>query len=297
MIINGFDRISGPASIATPAFSGFLDELDAGVPDRYALNFTGSQFDFSPRSPFRTNDAPGHGASHADREGTVIAGNSFDYPFIHGQSLRANGVSFVSASRDAVADTMVNLSHYRFVDLILGKQKETRWPRPAMDSLRGTMFATFPPGFRSVLTQYCKSGGGLFVTGAYVGTDLFATLKTDSSKIRFAKEILHTTWVTDHAARTGKVSSVSPSFLPPGEWTAFRSDPDREMYGVESPDALGPANGSKLILRYSENQFGAATAFKGEYGVVVFGFPFETIAGAEKRDEVMKAAVSFLTGR
>ncbi len=294
IIINGFDRIAGPASIETPIFSGFLDDLDAGVPDRYALNFTGSQYDFSPGSPFRTNDAPGHGASHADREGTVIAGNSFDYPFIHGQSLRASGLSFLSASRDAVADTMVDLSRYRIVDLILGKQKETRWPRPAMDSLRGTMYTAFPPRFRSALTEFCKSGGGLFVSGAYVGTDLFAGTKPDSTKIRFAKEILHATWVTDHAARTGKVSSVSPSFLPPGEWTAFRPEPDREMYGVESADALGPANGSKLILRYTENQFGAATAFKGEYGVVVFGFPFETIVGADKRNDVMKAAVNFL---
>jgi hypothetical protein len=114
-------------------------------------------------------------------------------------------------------------------------------------------------------------------------------------KIRFATEVLHTTWVTDHAARTGKVTSVSPPFLQPGEWTAFHSDPDREMYGVESPDAIGPANGAKLVLRYTENQFGAATAFKGEYGVVVFGFPFETIVGADKRNEVMRAVVSFLT--
>ena len=294
MIINGFDRVAGPATVETPAFTGFLNDLDAGVPDRYALNFTGTQYDFNPGSPFRTNDAPGHGASHADREGTVIAGNSFDYPFIHGQSLRANGLSFLSASRDAVTDTMVDLSRYHIVDLILGKQRETRRPRPAMDSLRGTMYAAFPPGFRAALTGFCKSGGRLFVSGAYVGTDLFAGMKTDSTKIRFAKEILHMTWVTDHAARTGKVFSVSPSFLAPDEWTAFRPDLDREMYGVESPDALAPANGAKLVLRYAENQFGAATAFKGEYRVVVFGFPFETIAEAGKRNEVMRAVVNFL---
>jgi hypothetical protein len=74
--VNGFDRVSGPASIDAQNFAGFLNELDAGVPDKYDFNFTGTQFDFDTSSYYRSNDAPGWGASSADYETEIIAGNS-----------------------------------------------------------------------------------------------------------------------------------------------------------------------------------------------------------------------------
>jgi hypothetical protein len=65
---------------------------------------------------------------------------------------------------------------------------------------------------------------------------------------------------------------------------------------VESVDALAPAGGSRVLLRYSENSFGAAVGARGESGVVVFGFPFETIETERRREEVMGAVVQYLLG-
>jgi hypothetical protein len=297
MIINGFDRVSGPRWVQTSRFSGFLNNLDAGVPDRTSINFTGIQYDFNPASPYMTNDAPGYGASEAYNEGKVIAGNMFDYPFLHGSSLRAAGISFVSASRAAVVDTMVPLRPYRLVDLILGKQRTTAWQKSIVDSLRGPRFTAFPSIFRERLAEYCREGGNLFVTGAFVASDLAQSAVTDTTAKIFAGEVLKFGLGSAHASRGGAVFSVQPTFMPREEWTAFRGEPSREMYGLESVDALAPVPDARVILRYAENEFCAGVAYKGRHGVVGFGFPFEAIPDGFRRDAVMKAVVGFLLGQ
>ena len=120
LIINGFDRICAPASIKTKSFSGYLNNIDAGVSDKYDMSYVGEQYDFNPDSKWITDDNPGHGASHSDYEAKILAGNSFDYPYLHGKSIKEYGYSFVSSSNEAVWDSLVDISKYKFIDLILG---------------------------------------------------------------------------------------------------------------------------------------------------------------------------------
>jgi hypothetical protein len=294
MIVNGFDRISGPAWIETPQFSGFLNILDAGVPDHSQLNFTGLQHDFLPTSPWLTNDAPGHGASFADREGSIIIGNTFDFPAVHGRSLQRHGFSFASASRAAVMERKLDLRPYPLVDLILGKQRTTPWPKPAMDSLKGRHFAALPPPLREAITEYLGAGGRLLLSGAYIASDPSGEGRQDSTAIRFLRERLHYTLVTDHAARTGKVTPVLDGFFPPEEFVAFQPEGTTTVYGVESADALSPVNGGQLLFRYAENGFSAGTGFRGEYSVVALGFPLEAIPADETRAGIMGGILRYL---
>jgi hypothetical protein len=294
LIVNGFDRVCGPAYAEGPAFSGFVNVEDAGVPDRVDYNFTGPQYDFHPASEFRTNDAPGHGASFADDETRLIAGNTFDFPAIHGRSILQAGLPFVSCSDESVSDGLVDLSQYRFVDLILGEEKETHWVRPAMDSLRGKQFQAFPIALQEALKRYTASGGNLLVSGSYIGTDLFKNTPPDSNGVKFAKEVLKFSWATDHASRTGVVTSTKrPPFAAAGT-IRFNTSLREDIYQVEAPDAIWPAGGSTLLLRYQDNQFGAAVGYRGSYGVVACGFPFETILGEQERDGFMKAVLQYL---
>ncbi|MCX6149489.1 MAG: fibronectin type III domain-containing protein [Ignavibacteriales bacterium] len=288
LIVNGFDRICGPATVDTKEFSGFTNFVDAGVPDKYDFNFTGTQYNFDPVSDFRTNDAPGHGASYAYNEGLIFAGNSFDYPFIHGNSIKSCGYSYSSASGEAVWDNFVDLTKYKFIDLILGKEKETHWQKAIVDSLNGTQFVAFPVKLQAALTNFTKAGGNLFVSGSYIGTDLFKPKGKDSTDIKFAHDILKFNWISDHAAKIGKVVSTSNSFIVKNMTFLFNTELTKDIYHVDAPDAIGPFGGSKTILRYFENKFSAATFYKNDYGVVVFGFPFETIQSEEIRDIVMK---------
>jgi hypothetical protein len=294
LIVNGFHRVSGPAAVESSALEGFMPGLDRGVPDRYELGFTGEQFDFAKSSQFRSNDGPGHGASHADNEGKPIAGNSFDYPFLHGVSLRECGLSFSSASSEAVIDSMVRLTDFTFVDLILGKEKETHWPKPFGDSTYGVQFRTFPPELQQAVQTYTEAGGNLFISGAYVGTDLFAHPKDDSASIKFAWKVLHFDWSTGHASKSGKVYSVHQPIFPKDKILSFNVDLNRDMYAVEAPDALVPREGSQTIFRYAENQFGAAVGYRKSYGVVVLGFPFETVLGGEARTDLMAGVLNYL---
>lgn len=294
LIVNGFHRISGPATVEANGLEGFLAGLDRGVPDRYELGFTGEQFNFEKSSPYRSNDGPGHGASYADNEGKPIAGNSFDYPFLHGSSLRDCGLSFCSASNEAVIDSMVRLTDFTFVDLILGKEKETHWPKAFGDSAHHVQFRTFPQALQEAIRTYTEQGGNLFISGAYVGTDLFSHPKEDSASIRFAWEVLHFDWSTGHASKSGKIYSVNQSIYPKDKDLSFNVELGRDIYAVESPDALVPREGGQQLFRYSENQFGAAIGYKRSYGVVVMGFPFETILGGEARTDLMKGILEYL---
>ncbi len=294
LIINGFDRVSPPAVISKGDFSGFWNVEDQGVPDHFDVGFTGAQFDFDNHSPFRINDAPGHGASLAGFETKVIPGNSFDFPAIHGQSIKNSGYLFVSCSDEAVADGLVDLENFDIVDLILGEEKETHWQKPVMDSLLGIPFKTFPPRMQNKIRQFTENGGNIFVSGAYLGKDMFAGKDATHQDVRFAEDVLHYTWAVDHAASSGWVFFNSDSLFSSDSLLQFNQADHPRIYTVEAPDALNPVDDSHTVLRYKDNRFSAAVAHNGEYKTMVMGFPFESIIERKQRDYLMKMVLKFL---
>jgi hypothetical protein len=313
LIVNGFYRIAGPASVESRNFTGFVNTIDPGVPDKYDFSFTGTQYDFDSTHQFISNDDPGWGASHADFETKIIAGNSFDYPFIHGSSIKECGYSFASASEEAVEDSLVDLASYKIVDLILGEQKSTclsgrqaflqkaktdssSGPTYSLgDSRTGRLrFKTFPLKLQQSITKYLNSGGNLFLTGSYIASDLFNQKKTDSTDINFASKILKYNLDAGHASVTGEVYPTDPDFMNEDKIIKFNTELTDSIYAVQSPDAINSINGSKVIFRYNENQFPAGIAYKGKYAVVAFGFPFESINFKLSRDEIMKVVLDYL---
>ena len=82
-IVNGFDRIAPPQALEDKNIAGFFNDLDNGVPYKYDLGFTGEQFGMMKHSGFISNDSPGFGESKADMETKIIAGNTFDFTYIH----------------------------------------------------------------------------------------------------------------------------------------------------------------------------------------------------------------------
>jgi hypothetical protein len=294
LVVNGFDRVAAPATVNTPAFAGFLNGADGGIADRVDYNFTGVQHDFSPSSVFRSNDDPGFGASYADDETHIVAGNTFDFPAVHGAALRAAGRSFVSCSDEAVTDSLVQLQRYRMVDLILGEEHATPRVRPLLDSLYGVRYAAFPLPLRSAVTRYLSTGGRLIVSGSTWADDLWATPKGDSSGIRFSRDVLKTVLVANHACLNGEVSATDTSFLPAGTTVRFATTLNDSMYAVGSPEGIGPVRGGRTLMRYPENGISAAVGFTGEGNLVLFGFPLETLMKLSDRTALMKAALRYL---
>ena len=336
LIINGFTRVSGPAIVSLPGFRGFADFLDAGVPDRYDIGFTGDQYNFNAWEPWIENDQPGHGSSHSDQETTILAGNTFDFTYVHGKAIREAGYGFVSVSEAAVEAGLIDPSRYPLVNLILGKQRQIRNQTTMADSLTGLPFGIYGPGTRLFLTATADSGGGIFVSGAHVGTDLNQRPQPDSAAVVFAAEVLGYAPTTNHATRTGEVFTETTASLTGNRFraagnvrsgsTANRNMADRNLtgrnsglagtpllnsgsfrfnteysptiYRVDAPDAIKPAGRqSATLLRYRENEFSAAVGYQGNHRTVIFGFPFETIIGEPERAEVMRAVLEFLEQR
>ncbi len=94
---------------------------------------------------------PVSGDSYGNYETQVIAGNTFDYPAIHGAAILKAGYSFVWCSNESLSpnpspvgrgdkNTSVDMKEYRYVDLILGKQCQTKMGRGGVKPLE---FKTF----------------------------------------------------------------------------------------------------------------------------------------------------------
>jgi hypothetical protein len=294
LVVNGFTRISAPDSfVSKDSLAGFLDYLDHGVPDGVQYNYIGSQHEFRRRVPWMDDDAAGFGASNANYETSLIAGNTFDYPAVHGQAIVAAGYSFVSSSAEAVMLGTTNLNDYRATDLILGKQKQTQIGREGAMPPR---FKTFPDSLQSKIRAYCGQGGNIFVSGAYVATDLWDNPWIKASDQSFARDVLKYMWRTGHAAVTGQVKNVvSPHAQFSDGQYQFHTQLNPTFYAVESPDALEPATpDAHTIFRYSENNLSAGIAHSGDYKTCVLGFPFETIQDEEARQRLMDEIISFL---
>ncbi|MCC8198672.1 MAG: xanthan lyase [Tannerellaceae bacterium] len=292
LIVNGFDRLSAPFSFVTrDSIGGFVDAIDHGVPDRVEYHYIGSQYEFRRQIPWMDDDAPGFGASQGNYESTVLAGNTFDYPYMHGKAMQPHGYSFASCSQDAWTTGNIDVRPYPLIDLILGKQKQTSIGR----GHHQPAFKTFPVPLQEKITEYCQQGGHLFVSGAYVASDLWDTPDPVEADQDFAWNLLRYTWRVDRAAVEGKVKSVtSPFSVLSGNYT-YHSRLNPESYAVEAPDAIEPASeNSFTVFRYSENNISAGVASVGDYNTLILGFPFETIQGASARNALMKNILQFM---
>ena len=293
MVVNGFTRVSAPDWFESGNLAGFNDSKDHGVPYMQQINYLGAQFEFRRAQPWRDDDAGGFGASRSNHETKPIAGNTFNYPEIHGAHILKAGYSFVSSSVKAVENGEIALTPYKAIDLILGKQKEVQIGRGAVPN----KYKAFTPALRSVLEQYCKAGGNLLVTGAYVGTDIWDNLSKSDEEKKFATDVLGYEFLTSQAAINGDVYSVPSKFKEIGDEhkISFVSKLNSDFYAVESPDGIkaSDANGA-TIVRYKENNIPAGIASdRGNYRTVVLGFPFETITGAESRQALMDDVLKF----
>ncbi len=288
LIINGFDRISAPYSFvsADSTLAGFRNEEDAGVPYISDIAFVGGQYEFRQSIPWVTDDDPGFGASYAGNEGKPVAGNTFDYPFLHGKSIQRAGYSFVSCSRDAVVAGFVKLNNYKYVDLILGKQKEI-----LTGHLRQTpKYQSFPKEFQQKIENYCTIGGKLFVSGSFVASDA-------STDKKFLENTLKIRLLNTKADSTGKISiDELPAAFFKKSTINYYNTPNGTSYHANTPDGIAPVDSKgKTFCRYAGSNTGAGVVYSGQHRVCTLGFPFEIIKEESERDRLMQSVLQFFS--
>ncbi|MCL2727539.1 MAG: N-acetylmuramoyl-L-alanine amidase [Bacteroidales bacterium] len=296
LIVNGFDKTSAPHSFASKdsLYGGFLDAREYGIAYLQEISYIGSQYDIRRKNPWTANDSPGFGASYSTYETQVLAGNSFDYPIVHGRAFAIESYSYASCSQKAFMHDSTLTAGYQIVDLILGKQRQTI----TGTGHSGVRYTAFPSVLQTRLTDYCHSGGNVLVSGAYVASDIWDSGITpvDSVARRFATNVLKYRWVTGHASQVGEVKpALSPFTRLFNNNYRFYTQPNPVSYWVEAPDALSPSSpDSFTIFSYVDGNKSAGVAYPGnDYKTVVLGFPIESIIDASERNTLIKNILLF----
>lgn len=300
LIVNNFDRISGPAFIDTPEYAGFKNNLDSGVPHIRDIAYIGDMYEFRRQSEYISNDNPGFGASYDDYAGRIVAGNTFDYPYTHGKAILKAGYPFYSCSRETFIRDTTFMNDAWSTDLICGKQVTT-----VVGSDDAHKFTVFCPELQNAITQYTKAGGNILVSGAHIGTDIWdqiypiqvdSTFREDSRK--FAREVLGYKWVRNHGSKDGSARYVRSTRIGTrkGKPFDYHNTINEECYCVETPDGIAPVSSrtGSTFIRYADTDISAGVCYEGNgYRTVCIGFPLETLKEEKNIDHIIKTTLDF----
>lgn len=268
LIVNGFDRLSGPAFTNDSLSQGFDLSEDAGMPYIRTSSFCGNQI-VNDKSKIGIENSNGLGYSGNELEGVIVAGNTFDYPFVHGKAIQRDGrYSYVSCSSAALVKSGQNLDKYFAIDYIYGAQK-----------------SPLSRDIQALLTIYCNRGGNLIISG----TDIVSG--ADNYSANFNKEILKCdNGGSMHTINSGNISGIGLNFTIPVTL-------NEKVYCAEASDCVMPLSTAFSTFVYTPGNYSAATAYKGDYRTFVLGFPFECVDGENNRAAIMSAAINFFMSK
>lgn len=215
-------------------------------------------------------------------------GNTYNFCIQHGNAIKNAGHGFSSCTNEAITNNLISLATYKAVDWILGEES--------------TVNETFSNTEQTRVSAYLKQGGKLFVSGAEIGWDIDQAgsvsdkqFYNDYLKARYlldAPNNQSSVWYSAYPTATGFLNTIDSIAFDNGT---------HGTYNVDYPDVMDTINGSFPILYYGSGaaQF-AGIAFDGMFPLgtvsgklVHFGFPFETIYPASKRDSVMNKVMDY----
>lgn len=269
LIVNGFDRVSGPAWVERNDSLGFDLREDIGVPYLYTTAFCGRQTDF-------THPEAGNNSS-AELQGKTLAGNTFDYPMQHGQAIAAaRKYSFSSVSREAAYQTDWN--KYDLVDYIAGLQRDVPYNL--------SHYKTFDEAMQKKMSAYAHHGGNLLVSGAYIGRDM-----QQGDERNFLKDVLKVSFAGIETYGGDSINGLNLQIPIYRDWNA-------EHYALQNSDVLIPASSDAFsAFSYADKQ-SAGVAYKGRRrAAITMGFPFTSIKGTHLRSKAMNALLTFLLSK
>ncbi len=260
LLVEGMDRLSAPTIIENNEIAGIVTTDDDGAPWASDVYSTGDQFDFDPDNDWVDDDAPGCGASYADREMKARDGAA-TYGVRHSevaQMMRLAGYSFVSQSKTAFdADTADAV--YDFVRINLDRQRTTSYGDA------GVRHDIYTAGFCSHVERLKAAGMRIVISGRFVGTDAMAV---DSTRI-WCYNVLGFSPRTGHASRTFGLRLMSKT--PAAKWLRDNclTRPGKGEWHPQV-DAIEPILGtSKTVCRYTDTEMSAGV----ENGnLIVVGF-------------------------
>ena len=303
LIVNNFYRVAAPASFDTPRYAGFDNRIDSGVPYISDITFSGEMYQYRRDMPWTDDDNPGFGASDSDYAGKVIAGNTFDYPYVHGLAIMQAGYPFCSTGAAVfVSDSTVRRA-FGSMDLICGKQVTTKIGNGSYPD----RYRIFTPMMQDAIRDFCSHGGNILASGAYIGTDIWdrvyetgcdSTYRAES--IRFAEDVLGYRWITCFGSKTGEVRCPGTPSWAKGESFSYNNSYSDRYYRVENPDGIAPskpagdADTAGTFLKYADSGISAGIYYdSGDYKTVIIGFPLETVTDKDAFGSIISQTLNF----
>ena len=289
LIVNNFDRVAAPSWVDTPDYAGFESRRDDGMPYMRDISYIGENYEFNRSLKWESDDAPGFGGSFSDRAGEVIAGNTFDYPALHGSSIMKLGRPFASMSSEAFCRDTTLSGKYGVLDLICGAQVTTKSGKGAYPD----RFSVFPERLRRAISAWAGKGGHILVSGSRIATDVWSSVYDiepdaacrEESKA-FVTGVLGYKWASSHGTNTGDVAGMP-----------FYSEKNTVRYAVPHPDGLVNADSRGSVwLRYGGSGVPAAVKFRSDtHKAVSVGVPLECFMLEVDRDKLLREAFEFFS--
>lgn len=301
LIVNNFDRVSGPSFFDTPTYAGFNSSLDGGVPHICDISFIGNMYQFNRQAEYVSNDNPGFGACDSYHAGKPVAGNTFDFIITHGKAVMKAGYPFYSCSNESFCNDSTFRKSAWCIDLICGKQVTT-----SIGSGLQQKYEVFPAPMRNALKEFSKDGGSMLISGAYIATDAWDSIypvKSEEESVaecrKFISEILGYRWGSARASRTGQIHFVSNRAIQGdrNDRMSICNEINSERYCVESPDGIVPVSAdSATIMRYSDSGIPAGICHEGKgYRTVCLGFPIESLEDEKDIDNIIGLTLDYFT--
>lgn len=275
LIINGFNRLSSPAIVENGIEQGFDMDADIGVSYGKTAGWAGRQINFD-KSKMGIEDPNGLGFSGDEYVGKFIAGNDFNYVATHARAVfDIRRYNIVSCSREAVESGEVDISRFDCVDLILGLEKNDG------HSLR--YYKTFTPSMQKIISRYLQRGGRLFVSGAYIGSDMLTGDEQSFLRNWLKTEYSH----SQRYAYNTKVVGLNTEM-------DIINELNEKHYAATSVDVLTPVSPAFCAMQYADGSSSSVAYAGKDYRVFVMGFPFECISAEKERNWVMKGILNYL---
>ena len=210
--------------------------------------------------------------------------NGFDYIVQHGKAIANFGMAFDSCQNEAIINNQVTLSNYPVVIWACGNET--------------TSSETFSTTEQTKIAVYLAGGGNLFVSGADVAFDLDRASGPTSADRAFLHNQLHAAFANDNSSSYTATAQAGGIFA--GRSSTTIDNGNFGIYWVQTPDVLSAFGaGASVALNYSGGTGGAAAIqYDGSAGggrTVLFGFPFEAMRDATRRNQLMSDILTFLT--
>lgn len=196
--------------------------------------------------------------------------NPRSYARIYGPAIRAarSGTGFDITTDDAAGDAIAGQDY----DVVVWAVGET-----------STRNSSFSGADQQVVSEVLTRGARVLVSGAEIGWDLVE--KGSATDKEFFRSTLGASYVADSAEAT----QVDASTLGLGAM-AF-GDCSGDATCIRWPDVLAAEDGAAVLLSY---EAGAAGVESADKSAILVGFPLETIANPEKREDVVAALITRL---